>query len=434
MANIVSIDWSVEEFRRLIDEKPHSGSTDSPLDTIRVLNFEVRPPSGPPDYGPTIENTDSPGVEVASEGLLSLRPTEVVATEKDTAPGWTAAEVIATAAVQGEQGEQLTSSREASVETLDAALHIRDVEVARPLQTTVQLLTDECARPSEIETATPGVRTEEVTASGAPIEPDASGEQPHSGSTGSPLDKTIRVLNFEIGPPSEPTDHGPTMENVDSPEAEIADEGLLSLRPTEVVATEKDTASGRTVAEVIAAAAAQGEQGEEPTSSRAATVETLDTAPHIRDVEVAQPLRATDQLLTNESARSSEFETTAPGIRIQKAGTASAASIEPVATRALGAPNRSMINPLAPSVFAGGSRIDPRSALEKAIAEPDIYTRRADRDRAIELRWILRDIRGNRLKWSPPREHDLKVLIEFDFVEMRDGVPQLTNAGVSAII
>jgi hypothetical protein len=259
-------------------------------------------------------------------------------------------------------------------------------------------------------------------------------DKPHSGSTDGPIDKTIRVLNFEVSPPSGPTDHGPTMENADSPDVEIAGEGLLPLRPLEVVVTEKDTASGWTVADVIATAAVQGEQGEEPTSSRGAGVETLDTALHIRDVEVAQPLQATDQLLTNESARPSEVETTAPSARTKEEGIASAAPIEPDAAKAFEASNRLMIDPLAPSVFAEGYRIDPRSALEKAIAEPDIHAGRADRDRAIELRWVLRDIRSNRLKWSPPREHDLKVLIELDFVEMRDGVPQLTNAGVSAII
>jgi hypothetical protein len=34
----------------------------------------------------------------------------------------------------------------------------------------------------------------------------------------------------------------------------------------------------------------------------------------------------------------------------------------------------------------------PMSPLLKAIVEPDIYTAPADRDRAINLRWVLRDI------------------------------------------
>jgi hypothetical protein len=97
-------------------------------------------------------------------------------------------------------------------------------------------------------------------------------------------------------------------------------------------------------------------------------------------------------------------------------------------------PNRLTINSAAPPILAEARKGEPRSPLEKAITGPDIDASRPDRDRAIAVRWVLRDIRGNRLKWSPPREHDLKVLIEFDLVEMRDGLPQLTSAGVSAII
>jgi hypothetical protein len=54
------------------------------------------------------------------------------------------------------------------------------------------------------------------------------------------------------------------------------------------------------------------------------------------------------------------------------------------------------------------------TGLLRAIVEPDIYTSRTDRDRAVGLRWILRDIKGNRLKWSPIRPHDLQVLIELE--------------------
>jgi hypothetical protein len=41
------------------------------------------------------------------------------------------------------------------------------------------------------------------------------------------------------------------------------------------------------------------------------------------------------------------------------------------------------------------------SNLHKAIVEPDISTATGDRDRAIALRWALRDIKSNRVKWSP---------------------------------
>jgi hypothetical protein len=41
------------------------------------------------------------------------------------------------------------------------------------------------------------------------------------------------------------------------------------------------------------------------------------------------------------------------------------------------------------------------SNLHKAIVEPDIYTAIADRDRAIDLRWVLRDIRQSVEMVSP---------------------------------
>ena len=74
------------------------------------------------------------------------------------------------------------------------------------------------------------------------------------------------------------------------------------------------------------------------------------------------------------------------------------------------------------------------SPLLKAIVEPDIYTAPADRDRAIVLRWVLRDIKANRLKLSPVDQHDLRDLIDMGLVEMRSNVPVLTNAGVNAIV
>jgi hypothetical protein len=69
-----------------------------------------------------------------------------------------------------------------------------------------------------------------------------------------------------------------------------------------------------------------------------------------------------------------------------------------------------------------------------AIVEPGIYTARVDRDRAIALRWVLRDIKNNRLKWWPVNQHDLRDLIDMELVEMRNDAPVLTNAGVNAII
>ena len=50
-------------------------------------------------------------------------------------------------------------------------------------------------------------------------------------------------------------------------------------------------------------------------------------------------------------------------------------------------------------------------------------------ERAIALRWALRDIHANRLKLTPVGDSDLRVLIELGLVEMRDGRPELTQAG-----
>jgi hypothetical protein len=92
------------------------------------------------------------------------------------------------------------------------------------------------------------------------------------------------------------------------------------------------------------------------------------------------------------------------------------------------------IVPAASSISAEALTAEPKSALLLAIVEPDIYTARTDRDRAVALRWVLRDIKNNRLKWSPVNENDLRTLIEMGLVEVLNDTPVLTNAGVNAII
>jgi hypothetical protein len=74
------------------------------------------------------------------------------------------------------------------------------------------------------------------------------------------------------------------------------------------------------------------------------------------------------------------------------------------------------------------------SSLLKAIVGPDIHTAPADRERAIILRWALRDIKANRLKLSPVDQCDLLDLVEMGLVEIRNDVPVLTNDGVNAIV
>jgi hypothetical protein len=58
---------------------------------------------------------------------------------------------------------------------------------------------------------------------------------------------------------------------------------------------------------------------------------------------------------------------------------------------------------------------------------------RLDLERAIALRWAMRDIIANRLKLTPVRDEDLRALIDMGFVEMRDDAPVVTSAGIAAL-
>jgi hypothetical protein len=75
----------------------------------------------------------------------------------------------------------------------------------------------------------------------------------------------------------------------------------------------------------------------------------------------------------------------------------------------------------------------PISPRLKAIMDPDIFTAPPDRDRGIFLRWVLRDIKASRLKLFPVDPEDLRDLVELGLVEMAEGEPRLTEAGISAI-
>ena len=56
-----------------------------------------------------------------------------------------------------------------------------------------------------------------------------------------------------------------------------------------------------------------------------------------------------------------------------------------------------------------------------------------DLERAIGLRWTLRDIQARRLKMSPVSDEDLLVLTELGLVELRDEGPVLTQAGAALL-
>lgn len=54
-------------------------------------------------------------------------------------------------------------------------------------------------------------------------------------------------------------------------------------------------------------------------------------------------------------------------------------------------------------------------------------------EKAIDLRWTLRDIQARRLKMSPVSDEDLAVLTKLGLVEVRDEGPVLTQAGTEVL-
>lgn len=104
--------------------------------------------------------------------------------------------------------------------------------------------------------------------------------------------------------------------------------------------------------------------------------------------------------------------------------------ISEIPEQAADPPSQSEATPYARSVVLPDV---PMSPLLKAIVEPDIYTSPGDRERAIAFRWVLRDVKANRLKLSPIDQQDLQDLIDMGLLELRNDAPVLTNAGVSAI-
>jgi hypothetical protein len=54
-------------------------------------------------------------------------------------------------------------------------------------------------------------------------------------------------------------------------------------------------------------------------------------------------------------------------------------------------------------------------------------------DRAIELRWALRDILAGRTKFLPLADSDMQLLVEMGLAEMHDDEPALTEAGLALI-
>lgn len=80
--------------------------------------------------------------------------------------------------------------------------------------------------------------------------------------------------------------------------------------------------------------------------------------------------------------------------------------------------------------FTSGERIR-RQFIFPAMADRALAN--FDLEKAIALRWAMRDIVANRLKLTPLRQDDLQTLLELGFVEMRDGVPVVTADGLAAL-
>jgi hypothetical protein len=56
-----------------------------------------------------------------------------------------------------------------------------------------------------------------------------------------------------------------------------------------------------------------------------------------------------------------------------------------------------------------------------------------DLEKAIALRWALRDIVAKRLRLTPVGDDDLRILSELGYVELQDGAPVATQAGLEAL-
>jgi hypothetical protein len=67
------------------------------------------------------------------------------------------------------------------------------------------------------------------------------------------------------------------------------------------------------------------------------------------------------------------------------------------------------------------------------LAQPMLQLADLELDRAIRLRWTLRDIRAKRTILSPVSPHDLTILAQMGLIEMRGDDPVLTSKGDRAL-
>ena len=77
--------------------------------------------------------------------------------------------------------------------------------------------------------------------------------------------------------------------------------------------------------------------------------------------------------------------------------------------------------------------LDQTQKPTAVLTQPMLQLSDLDLDRAIRLRWTLRDIRANRTILSPVSPQDLRILLEMGLIEMRGDVAMLTSSGDRAL-
>src|SRR5437762_3444801 len=159
MANLVSIDWSIEEFRRLISEQPQSDTAGSSIETSVDVNA---PTSATIDRAPPLEDASSREADAASEGS---GPRQVFTQKNDRSSDLMVADVMALTALRAAGSDKPISSPE-SDRVRGIALDILNPEVAEPSNIPERASNAENAVTSDPETAMPDPgTTHEGTAS-----------------------------------------------------------------------------------------------------------------------------------------------------------------------------------------------------------------------------------------------------------------------------
>jgi hypothetical protein len=103
-------------------------------------------------------------------------------------------------------------------------------------------------------------------------------------------------------------------------------------------------------------------------------------------------------------------------------------------------PSRTILDETDASAIAGPTKIiseaafsEPEQAKASASADLDIKMLSLNPDRAMVLRWVLRDLVSERKQWSQVNRVDVQTLVRVGFAEFHGEVPAVTKAGYTAI-